>query len=182
MHRVETNGWNELDHSQKWIAAGDGLRPGMNPVRRWIAAWYGSQLDMDAWQEMDDRIWISGDGSRKTDNNQSPSPLRRYWGYAKLYDSLDHDFDLKLQSYTRMQICRHAMYRRHSSTKYDTEQYFEHYSKMPEETATCPGYNAEYNLESDPDLASVITSHTATMPIPHIMKPYEVNFWRSNDI
>jgi hypothetical protein len=38
MHTVETNGWTELDHSQKWIAAGDGLRP-----------------------EMDDRRWITGD-------------------------------------------------------------------------------------------------------------------------
>jgi len=23
-HRVETNGWNQLDHSRRWIAAGDG--------------------------------------------------------------------------------------------------------------------------------------------------------------
>ena len=38
MYTVETNGWNELDHSQKWIAAGDGLRPEMDSGRKWIAA------------------------------------------------------------------------------------------------------------------------------------------------
>ena len=32
MHRVETNGRNQLDHSWRWIAAEDGLRP------TWIAA------------------------------------------------------------------------------------------------------------------------------------------------
>jgi hypothetical protein len=30
MHTVETTGWNELDHSQKWIAAGYGSRPVMD--------------------------------------------------------------------------------------------------------------------------------------------------------
>jgi hypothetical protein len=38
MHTVETNGWNELDHSQKWIAAGDESRPEMDSGRKWIAA------------------------------------------------------------------------------------------------------------------------------------------------
>jgi len=35
MHRVETNGRNQLDHSQRWIVAGDGLR------LTWIAAGNG---------------------------------------------------------------------------------------------------------------------------------------------
>ena len=34
MHRVETSGWNQLDHSRREIAAGDGLRPEM-VNKRW---------------------------------------------------------------------------------------------------------------------------------------------------
>jgi hypothetical protein len=42
-------------------------------------AGYGSRLnmdgrpDMDGWPEVDDRRWITGDGSRETDDNQSPT-------------------------------------------------------------------------------------------------------------
>ena len=38
MHMVETNGWNQLDHSRKWIVAGDGSRPEMDRGQRGIAA------------------------------------------------------------------------------------------------------------------------------------------------
>jgi len=41
MHRVEMNGWNQLDRSWRWIAAGDGSRPGMDRGLRRIAAGYG---------------------------------------------------------------------------------------------------------------------------------------------
>jgi len=83
-HRVETNGWNQLDHSRRWIAAGDGSQPEMDRGRRWIAArealrpemddkrWIpsgdGSRPDMDRdliW--MDDRRWMTGDGLRTGD-------------------------------------------------------------------------------------------------------------------
>jgi hypothetical protein len=37
-HPVETNVWNQLDHSRREIAAGNGSRPEMDPVRRWMAA------------------------------------------------------------------------------------------------------------------------------------------------
>jgi len=67
MHRVETNGWNQLNHSRKWIAAGNGSRPEMDRGRKWIAAGNGSQPEMDrgrGWiaareglrPEMDDKI------------------------------------------------------------------------------------------------------------------------------
>jgi hypothetical protein len=52
MHTVETNGWNQLDHSCTVIAAGNGLRP-----------------------EKVMKRWISGDGTWETDDNQPPSPL-----------------------------------------------------------------------------------------------------------
>jgi hypothetical protein len=68
-HTVETNGWNQLDHSRRWIAAGNGSRPEMDRGRGWIAARVALR------PEMDDRRWISGDGSRETDDNESPSLL-----------------------------------------------------------------------------------------------------------
>jgi len=46
----------------------------------------------------------------------------------------------------------------------------------------CPSYNAEYDPGLDPDSASVIQSHIATMPIPHISKPYEISRQRCNDL
>jgi len=42
MHMVETNGWNELDHIQKWIAAGSGFRPDMDCGRRCTPSGDGS--------------------------------------------------------------------------------------------------------------------------------------------
>jgi len=87
MHTVETNGWNELDHSQKSIAAGDRLRPKMDRGRRWIATgnrlrpemvnkrWIPSRggsrqyIDHDQlW--MDDRRWMTGDGSQEMDHGR----------------------------------------------------------------------------------------------------------------
>jgi len=44
----------------------------MDRGRIWIATGYGC-MSGGGWQEMDDRRWISGDGSRETDYNQSLS-------------------------------------------------------------------------------------------------------------
>jgi hypothetical protein len=38
MYRVETNGWNQLYHSRRWISAGNGLRLEMDCGLKWIAA------------------------------------------------------------------------------------------------------------------------------------------------
>jgi len=86
-HKVDTNGWNQLHHSRGCIAAGDrsrserdcgrrwmtrdGTSPDVDRGRIWIAAGYGCMTG-GGWQEVDDRSWISGDGSRETDDNQSP--------------------------------------------------------------------------------------------------------------
>jgi len=56
-------------------------------------------------------------------------------------------FDCKLRSYNRAQIFKYTMYLRHGSTEYDTEQYSEHYSEIPNDAATCPRSNAEYDPE-----------------------------------
>jgi hypothetical protein len=51
--KAETNGWDKVDESRRWIAAGYGSRPNMDeqqekdPVWRWIVAGYGSRLHMD---------------------------------------------------------------------------------------------------------------------------------------
>jgi len=56
MHRVEMNGWNQLDHSRRWIAAREGLRPEMDD-KRWTPSGDGSRPDMDR-----DRISIDDRG------------------------------------------------------------------------------------------------------------------------
>jgi len=53
MHMVQTNGWNQPDHSPREIAAGNGLRP-----------------------EMVNRRWLTGDGSRETDDDRSPCYMK----------------------------------------------------------------------------------------------------------
>jgi len=186
MHRVERNGWSQMDRDQmdrgrRRIAAGDGWQE-MHPVQRSIAAGYGSRLDMDGWPEVDDRRWTTGDGSRETDDSQSPSfheDIEAIRSYTLLEISY---YDYKLRSYNRAQICRYTMHWRHGSTEYDTEHYSEHFSEIPNHAPTCPSFNAECDPEWDPNSASVIPSHTAAMPIPHISKPYEISRQRSNDL
>jgi len=71
MHRVEMNGWNQLDHSRRRIVAGDGSRPERDGGRSWMTR-DGSRPEMNRnriWmddrggrQEMDLRSWNTGDG------------------------------------------------------------------------------------------------------------------------
>jgi hypothetical protein len=100
---------------------------------------------------VDDRRWISGDGSWETGDNQSPSYMKmmRLCGVIPFSRSR---LDFKLRSFNGTQIYMYTMYRRHGSTKYDTEHYSEHYSEIPNHAPTCPSSNAEYNPESDPEL------------------------------
>jgi hypothetical protein len=89
------------------------------------------------YPEVDDMRWIKGDGSRETDDNQSPF----------LYEA------------TNLQLsadCRHTVFQRHGSTEYDAKHYSaqhsERYSEIPNHTPTCPSSNAEYDPETDPEL------------------------------
>jgi len=69
----------------------------------------------------------------------------------------------------------YTMYWRHGSTEYDTEYDFEHYSqhysghysKIPNERAICPMYNAEYDPESDPDSALLNPSYINNADTAH---------------
>jgi hypothetical protein len=65
----------EMDHSQKWIAAGEGLRPERDCGRLWMTRWIavrgGSWPDMDRnriW--MDDRRWMTGYRSQEMDHGR----------------------------------------------------------------------------------------------------------------
>jgi len=115
---VETNGWNELDHSRGWITVRDRSRPDMDRDRIW----------------MDDRRWMAGDGSREMDQ-----------GRRMTINLLSY---IKLRSYNRALICRHTVFQRHGSTEYDTERYSEHYSEIPNYAATCPSSHTKYDSES----------------------------------
>jgi hypothetical protein len=65
-------GWIRIAGTS-WITAGDGSRPEMDD-KRWIPSGEGSGPDMNSDRiRMDDRRWISGDGSRETEGNQSPT-------------------------------------------------------------------------------------------------------------
>jgi hypothetical protein len=62
MHMVETNGWNQLDHSCREITARNGLGPEI-VKKLWIPSGDGLRHDMDHyWIWTDDRRWITGDG------------------------------------------------------------------------------------------------------------------------
>jgi hypothetical protein len=55
--------WPGRDCGGKWMLD-DGSPLEIHPGRIWILAGYGSRLDMDGCQEMDDNRWIpSRDGS-----------------------------------------------------------------------------------------------------------------------
>jgi len=57
MHWVENTGWGQIYRDQ------------MDCGRKWIATGYG-WMTRGGWLEVDDRRWISGDGSRETNDNQ----------------------------------------------------------------------------------------------------------------
>ena len=60
----------EMDCGRRWITR-DGSRPVMDRGRKWIATGYG-WMTGGGRPEVDDRRCISGDGSRETNDNQSP--------------------------------------------------------------------------------------------------------------
>jgi len=144
MHMVETNGWNQLDRRRRWITAGDGSQE-MDPVRRRIAAGYASRPDMDHWRCM------TGDGCQEMGHTRRMTIILLLFHEAiegiRSYTLLEIAYyDFNPQSYNPPQICRHMMYcRRSGSSEYDTDQYSEHDSEIPNYVSTCPSHNAEYD-------------------------------------
>jgi len=60
-----------MDRGERWIAARDGLRPEMDRGQRGIGAREGSWPEMDRdWIWMDDRRWMTGDGSQELDHGR----------------------------------------------------------------------------------------------------------------
>jgi hypothetical protein len=144
----------EMDRGQRWIAAREGLRPEMDD-KRWIPSGDGSRQDMDLdriW--MDDRRWMAGDGSRETDDNQSPFQNEA----TKLQSSADlKTYDVPAAWFQRV-------------------RYQPLFRALLRDTDSCT-YMPEFQCRIQSRIRSQVT---ATMPIPH--KPYEINLWRSNDL
>jgi len=78
----------EIDCPQKWTVSGDRSHQEMDGGQKWMAAREGLQREMDNmgwipsrdewrqnmdlnWIWMADRMWMAGDGSLETDDNQS---------------------------------------------------------------------------------------------------------------
>jgi len=71
-------------------------------------------------------------------------------------------FDFKLRSYNRAQICRYTMYcRRYGSSKYDTDHYSEHYSKIQ-------GYAAYAGVPMPNMIPNQIPSHSYNADTAHL--------------
>jgi len=84
---VETNGWNQLDHSRKEIAAGDGLRHDMDRDQLW----------------MDDRRWMTGDGSQEMDHGRRMTiNLLPYTKILRLCEVIPFSRSLRFQA-TKLQ-------------------------------------------------------------------------------
>jgi len=146
----------EIDHGWKWIATGYGLMTGGGlPV-------------------VDDRRWISGDESRETDDNQSPSLSWRYWGYTKLYTSRDYLLWFqarKLQWSTDTQI-QDVL----PVVSFQRIRYWPLLRALFRDTKWCT-YMHEFQCRIQSQIRSRVT---ARMPLAH--KPYEINLWRRNDL
>jgi hypothetical protein len=79
--------------------------------------------------EVDDRRSIPGDGSRETDDNQSPF----------LYEATKLQSSANLKTYGV------------PAAWLDSEHYSEYYFEIPNYAATCPSCTAEYDPGSDPE-------------------------------
>jgi len=106
----------------------------------------------------------------------NPLPVHEDIAVMRSYTLLETTYlDFNLQSDNRAEICRYTMYcRRYDSSKYDTDHYSEQYS-------TIEGYAAYSGVPMPNTIPNQMPSQSATMPILHIMKPYEISRQRCND-
>jgi len=174
------------DRGRRWIAAGDGLRPEM-VNKRWIPSGDGSRHDMDRdriwmddWIWMDDQRWMTGDGSQEMDHwrRMATNPVPFY-----------EDIEV-MRSYTILEITtlisnyEVTLERRYADIRCTGG--IAPPSTIPSTTqSTIPRCRIKLlyaRLTMPSTIPDQIPSHTATMPIPHIMKPYEISLWRSNDL
>ena len=145
--------WPEMDCSRRWMTR-DGSRPEMDRGMIWIATGHGWMTEVDDWR------WITGDGSRKTDDNQSPF----------LYEATKLQSSANLKTYGVPAAWLHRV--RCQALLSTIRNTIQRYRIMQlHARVTMPNTNP-----------NLIPSRTAPMPIPHIMKPYEISLWRSNGL
>jgi len=126
----------------------------------------GSRPDMDRdriW--MDDRRWISGDGSRETDGNQSPF----------LYEDIE-----VMRSYTLLEISLISSYEVIIERRCADIRCTGGMAPLSTIPSTTQSTIQRYRIKQL-HARFTMPSHTATMPIPHIVKPYEISRQRCND-
>jgi len=192
----------EMDHSRRWIAAGDGSRPEMDRGRRGIAAGEGSRPERDCgrrWMTrwitnrdrsrpdmdpdriwMDDRRWMIGDGSQEMDHwRRMTINLLPFMKILQLCEIIPLSRSLTLISNYEVTLERRYADIRctggiapPSTIPTTIQSTFPRYRIM-QLHARVPMPNT---------IPNQIPSHTATMPIPHISKPYEISLWQSNDL
>jgi hypothetical protein len=122
MHMVETNGWNPLEQGWSWFRGREGLRLKMH-ARRDIPAGAGSRANMARDRiSMQDGRCVIGDGPQEMDPGRwiTIHLLAFCEDIAVMgcYTLLKIPYiDVKLRNYNPACICRHRMYRQHSSTE-----------------------------------------------------------------
>jgi hypothetical protein len=169
-HGVETNGWG-----QRSIVVRDGWHD-MDPVRRRIVAGNGSQLDMDEWPEVDDRRYMTGDGSREMDHGRRMTinllPLHEDIEVMRSFTFLEIMTLISIYATTQLQWNADMQ-------TYDVLAAWLHrvrYRALFRDAELC-SYMSEFQCRIRSQIRSRVT---ATMPILH--KPYEINLWQSNNL
>jgi len=110
---------------------------------------------------------MTGDGPKEMDHGRRMAinslPFYEDIAVMRSYTLLEITyFDFKLRSYNRAQICRYTMYcRRYGSSKYDTDHYSEHYSKIQ-------GYAAYAGVPMPNMIPNQIPSHSYNADTAHL--------------
>jgi len=165
--------WPEMDHGRRWIAAADGLRPELDD-KRWTQfgdglqqeldpGTYGSWPDMDGWLEVDDRRWISGDGSLETEDNRSLS----YMKILRLCETMRFSRS-RLWFWTTHFLWNRDMHLYNKPAAWLHQVRYRALSRDEE----LDSYKAELQCWIRSRIRSGVT---VWMPIPH--KPCEINLW-----
>ena len=162
------------------------MRPEM-VNKRWILFRAGSRHDMDRNRiGMDDRIWMddhrwmTGDGSQEMDHwrRMATNPV-----------PFDEDIEV-MRSYTILEITtlfsnyEVTLERRYAAIGFTGG--IAPPSTIPSTTQStirrCRIKQRYTRLTMPSTIPDQIPSHTGTMPILHITKPYEISLWRSHNL
>jgi len=184
MHRVETNGWKQLDHRWRWIMGSDGSQPeitcGLRWMTRdrscqemdngqiWIANGYGLMTG-GWWQATDLRSWITGDAwqwifflSVTILQWSEVIPRLRLHSSIWSYELTIKGRFASLQCFRGMAPTCTTTSTTQSTIQSTIQRYW---TKQLYAQVTMPN-----------SMPKQIPSHTATMPKQQIMKPYRNSY------